>query len=327
MLEERGRGERRSPHRARTRAAAPARGRHEQAGQRVADDVGQRLADPHRGVRGEQLVLGARCAAGSRRAPAGRRSRSRDQDEHERVDEQDVRHDRDRDEQDDRRAQQVADDQDFLVVPAVDERAGDRAKSRFGSVAATKTRATASGEPVGRRARRTPARPGGSRSPNRRDQLAGPQRRERAVEGEPDVRVAADALERLRVSAGSGAVIVGAARRLDAARSRRAGAGAERRCGRAPARAAEDESAARARPSPEPGARPAPAGDAADAVRLGSRRVGQAGEPRRRPRPPLAPRARVGTRTTLANRKKPRPSERNTSPIEATFWRNGTGSG
>ena len=39
------------------------------------------------------------------------------------------------------------------------------------------------------------------------------------------------------------------------------------------------------------------------------------------------PRAPVGTRTTPANRKNPRPSVRNRSPIEATFWMNGIGIG
>ena len=46
------------------------------AGQRVADDVGERLADPHRRVRGQEFVVARRSAAGSRRGPAGRRSRS-----------------------------------------------------------------------------------------------------------------------------------------------------------------------------------------------------------------------------------------------------------
>ena len=117
-------------------------------------------------------------------------------EEDQRVDEDDVGDRGERDEQHDRRAQDVADDHHFLVVPAVDERAGDRAEEQV------RERGREEDEP-GRE--RRPGRGGHDRDERelvepvaeQRDELARPQRRERAVEGEADVWVLADALDRL----------------------------------------------------------------------------------------------------------------------------------
>ena len=67
----------RSRRRTRTRARSDdCEEHHEQAGDRVVDDVRQRLAHPHRGVRGEQVLLGDDARQDRLRGPAGRRSRS-----------------------------------------------------------------------------------------------------------------------------------------------------------------------------------------------------------------------------------------------------------
>ena len=151
-----------------------------------------RLADPQRRVRGEQLVLADDAAAGSRPAPAGRRSRSSSAGTRA-----------------GRRAgrwsttaigmsRTVAARRRSLTtrtslwsqrstsVPAIG------LNRRFGSVAATNTSATASGESVDDEHDRGE---GDLVDPvaEQRDELAGPQRRERAVEREPDVRVPPDA--------------------------------------------------------------------------------------------------------------------------------------
>ena len=77
-------------------------------------------------------------------------------------------------------------------------------RSRFGSVAAKKTRPVASAEPV-EIATTATQRELVEPVAEQRDELAGPERRERAVEREPDVRVLADALDRpRRTGAGSG---------------------------------------------------------------------------------------------------------------------------
>ena len=102
-----------------------ARKTHEQAGDRVVDDVRDGLAHPHRRVRRQQVALvdDARQDRDPRR-PEEDRDR-RDQED-QRVGEPDVDQDGDRDQQDQGRAQQVRDDEDLLLVPAVDERPGDR---------------------------------------------------------------------------------------------------------------------------------------------------------------------------------------------------------
>ena len=124
--------------------------------------------------------------------------RDRRQEEHERVDEQDVRDDGQRDQQHDRRAQQVADDKDFLVIPPIDERARDRADEEVReSWRSTNTIAVASGDPVTTRTDAASAT-WWIRSPNSEISWPGPQAGERAVEREPDVGVPADPLERLR---------------------------------------------------------------------------------------------------------------------------------
>ena len=58
----------RSRRRARTRAAARPERTHEEAGEREADDVGDRLADPQRRVGGQQLVLATICGRIATRA-------------------------------------------------------------------------------------------------------------------------------------------------------------------------------------------------------------------------------------------------------------------
>ena len=98
--------------------------------------------------------------------------------------------------QHDRRAEDVADDHHFLVVPAVDERARDRAEKHV--------REHGREEDEPRREHRS-GRGGHDRDEcqlvepvaEQRDELARPQRRERAVEREADVRMLADPLDRL----------------------------------------------------------------------------------------------------------------------------------
>ena len=111
--------------------------------------------------------------------------------------------------QHDRRPQDVADDQDLLVVPAVDERARDRAEEQV------RQRGREEDEAGGERRAGRDRHDRDQRElvepvAEQRDQLTRPQRRERAVEGEPDVRMLADALDRLDRRSGSGMAIAGA---------------------------------------------------------------------------------------------------------------------
>ena len=147
--------------------------------------------------------------------------RDRGDEEDQRVDEQDVRDRRDRDEQDDRGAQEVADDHDLLVVPAVDEGAGDRAEEQVREGRGEEDEAGASAR-AGRDADDERERELMEPVAEQRDELAGPQRRERAVEGEPDVGVVADRARRPRSGGpGSGWRSVGGGRRQWPSRGRR----------------------------------------------------------------------------------------------------------
>ena len=94
-----------------------------------------------------------------------------------------------------RGAQDVADDHHLLVVPAIDERARDRAEQQVrerGREEDEAGRQRRAGRDRDDRDQRELIEP----VAEQRDELAGPQRRERAVEREPDVRVLADALDR-----------------------------------------------------------------------------------------------------------------------------------
>ena len=164
-----------------------------------------------------------------------------------------------------------------------------------------------------------------------RDQLAGPERRERAVERQADVRVAADAGHRLRRGPGmrstEGGRLGGRSSASPVALDRPVGNGAERRGGEARAPAPPRTTGrSRAAVSVRAGARPV------SGAIVVARRPRESGR-RRAPGQALADRGLlvllelVGTRTTLANRKNARPSVRNTSPSEATFWTNGSGIG
>ena len=163
------------------------------------------------------------------------------------------------------------------------------------------------------------------------DQLADPQRRERAVEREADVRVApdpavSDGMRRRRgdprrstvvatsVPSGSARVDVGRrqarARRAEEERALERGRLLERR---AEAGAGRDR-AWRARA--DPGAGRAQPGGARDAQRAG---------PRAPRRAPAAPRRGSGGASRTGRRRGRR--VRNRSPIDATFWSGGIGSG
>ena len=202
----------------------------EQPGQRVADDVGDRLADPQRRVRAEQVLLrdDAREDRHARRAEEDRDARDQ---EDERVDEDDVRDRRDRQDQDDRGSQDVADDHDLLVVPAVDERARDRAQQQVRQRGREEDQARRE-----RGARRD--RHHGHQCElvepiaEERDELTRPQRRERGVEGEADIGMLANGNGgRCRRAGCDRAVMAGAAigtggrgrgrRRADVAQCRR----------------------------------------------------------------------------------------------------------
>ena len=155
-----------------------------------------------------------------------------------------------------------------LLVPAVDERAGDGRQEQVRQRAATKKdRPTATASPSSRSTNAASAI-WWIRSPNSADQLTDPQRRERPVEREADVRV-----------------LAGAARRRGAGLGRTTPGSSERAVVEArPARRCPTERswAARARPtSASAGDRPDPSrrGDAAPRRRPPIRR--RASSPRR----------------------------------------------
>ena len=165
----------------------------EQAGDRVVDDVRQRLAHPHRGVRGQQVLLGDDPRQDGL---AGRPEEDRDRrdQEHERVGEPDVVQDGHRDQQHRGRPQDVRDHQHLLLVPAVHVGAGDRGEDEV--------RHHAHEEGQGHRERRVRdlVDEGGQGDlvhpvAEQADDLAGPQGRERRVEREAHVGVLAGALE------------------------------------------------------------------------------------------------------------------------------------
>ena len=195
--------------------------------------------------------------------------------------------------------------------------------SRFGSVAAKNTRPVASAEP-GRDRDHGDQRELVEPVAEQRDELAGPQRRERAVEREADVRVLADALDGLD-AAGAGSSMTGGARDASAGRRRPASKVCQRRRRRGPAPALPMTSGRSSATAP---------------VRAGDRPVSAPGSPGRSGRlgaPATASRSRMaascasssscGTRTTAANRKNARPRVRNASPTDATFWMIGNGIG
>ena len=173
--------------------SAAAQEGHEQPGQRVADDVRQRLGDPRRRVRGQELVAGhdPRHHRGPRR-PEEDRDRRHEEDQ--RVDQDQVDRRRDRHEQDRRRPQEVADDHDLLLVPAVHERAGDRAQEQVRQRGGEEHEAHRERR-VGRREDQERQRDLVHPVAEQADELAHPERRERAVEGQPDVGVASGALD------------------------------------------------------------------------------------------------------------------------------------
>ena len=119
----------------------------EQAGDRVVDDVRDGLADPHRGVRRQQVAL-VDDARQDRDPGRPEEDRHRRDQEHQRVGQPDVDQDGDGDEQDQRRPQQVRDDEDLLLVPAVDERPGDGREDQVRDRRHDEGDATAVGESV-----------------------------------------------------------------------------------------------------------------------------------------------------------------------------------
>ena len=231
--------------------------------------------------------------------------------EDQRVDQDDVGDRGDRDDQDDRGAQDVADDHHLLVVPAVDERARDRAEQQV------RERGREEDEP-GRE--RRPGRDGDDRDERQlvepvaeqRDELARPERRERAVEREADVWVLADPLDRLGRRPRDRIVTAPAVRARARTVERRARPGPGPALPMTSGRSSATDAAERRE------AVSAPASPVAAAVAGSSRAC-------------LWPRALLvelrRTRTTAANRKKARPRVRKASPIEATFWTIGSGIG
>ena len=164
----------------------------------------------------------------------------------------------------------------------------------------------------------------------------GPQRRERAVEREPDVGVLADALDRGRCRRRDRAPAW--SEPCDGGRQRSPSPTSQRRRCRASASKRRERRRRHARPAlPRTSGR----SSATAAVRAGDRPVSAPGSPARRGRVGAARlgqaladdrrarlrRAPAGTRTTAANRKNARPSVRKTSPIDATFWMIGNGIG
>ena len=97
---------------------------HEQAGDGVVDDVGDGLADPHRGVRRQQVAL-VDDPRQDRHPGGPEEDRHRRDQEHQRVRQPDVDQHGDGHEQHQRRAQQVGHDEDLLLVPAIDQGPGD----------------------------------------------------------------------------------------------------------------------------------------------------------------------------------------------------------
>ena len=177
-------------------------GRDEQSRQRVRDDVADRLPDPHRRVGGHELVpldqlRHDRHSCGSKEDRDGRH------DEDQRIDEEDVHGCRDRDEQDDRRTQDVADDEDLLAVPSVDERARDRREEQVRQ-GRRHERECCQDFGAGRRQDHSRQRELMDPVAEHRDELARPQRRERPVEREPDIRMAPEQLHDLGSLAGDG---------------------------------------------------------------------------------------------------------------------------
>ena len=104
---------------------------HEDAGQRVAGDVGHGLAGPDGAIRGHEVL------APHDARQDGRLGRSEEQadggdPEDERVDEQDVRLHDERDDEHEAGSQQVAHDHHALLVPAIHEGARQRAEQEIG---------------------------------------------------------------------------------------------------------------------------------------------------------------------------------------------------
>ena len=212
----------------------------------------------------------------------------------------------------DGRAQDVADDHDLLVVPAIDERARDRAEEQV------RQRRREEHEPGRERGARRdqrrapPARAGWIRSPN--SEMSWPAH---SAENEPLSASRTYGWRRTR-STGSRCDGRGIGHRAGPAMASGVGLAAwsdgearpgPARCpGRAAARAATAAGGRATGRSRRPDRR-----RAAPAVRRGP---GAADRARAAPR--RAPAASVGRRA--ANRKKARPSVRNTSPTEATFW-------
>ena len=129
--------------------------------------------------------------------------RDRRHQEAQRVDEQDVGHGSQWDEQDHGRAEDVADDQHLALVPAIHERARERRQEQ---VRERRRQEDERGRERGPRHGEDHHADGQLVDPvaEQRDQLAGPQRRERPVEGQPDVGVLADAVARRRCPDGAG---------------------------------------------------------------------------------------------------------------------------
>ena len=138
--------------------------------------------------------------------------------------------------EDDRRAKQVADDHDVLLVPAIDIRPGDRGEEQVRQA----------GEHEDERHRQRRVRDRGDEERERdlvdavaeqADELTDPERRERAVQGEPNVRVTPDPAGDLGVRAGAApAGIATAAAAAPGARQARAASHRARSADRAPTR-------------------------------------------------------------------------------------------
>ena len=287
--------------------------RHEQAGDHVADDVRERLADPQRRVRRHEVVL----RDDPRQDRALRRpeeDRDRRDEEDERVGEREVRHRRERDQQHEPGPQQVADDHHLAVVPAVDEAAGDRPEQQVRQRRDEEHRADGD-RGVGRVEHDERQRDLVDPVAERADELAGPQGAERAVEGEADVRVAPDPLEDRR-DAGIGTRRSGPRPSAPSAASRRA------ICGRSRAGGADERRHPASRDARRP--RRAPAAPRRSTASSG----GATSSPsRRRTASSAAALVLDRVRTVTANRKNPRPAPRNRSPMLMTLRMNGIGIG